>query len=153
MLARAQIAQLKDSCVIDKIDGLGNVRTTAPLKRAVKSDSASGTSFAKHLGETDETSASNGITSTSSVFNILGVQEVDDALAHASKGKRRAEDILDKLEELRIELLTGAITKDKLLQLTQIVATRKANVKDPRLAEVLDAIDLRAQVELAKFSQ
>ncbi|MDD3371253.1 MAG: flagellar assembly protein FliX [Alphaproteobacteria bacterium] len=138
--------------MIDKIDGLGNVRTTAPVKRTARSSGSSGTSFAKELGETEESSASAGITGTSGISGILGVQEVEDALDHASKGRLRAEDILDRLEDLRIELLSGTISKEKLLQLSRIVSTRRASIKDPRLAEILDAIDLRAQVELAKYT-
>ena len=51
-----------------------------------------------------------------------------------------------------LELLTGAISRDKLLQLGHLVNTRKGEVTDPRLAEILDEIDLRAQVELAKHA-
>jgi hypothetical protein len=86
-----------------------------------------------------------------SIMGVLGVQEIDDALAQASRGKMRALDILDRLEDLRIELLSGAISRDKLMQLSQVVSARRAEVTDPHLAEVLDEIDLRAQVELAKY--
>ncbi|MDD4615953.1 MAG: flagellar assembly protein FliX [Alphaproteobacteria bacterium] len=138
--------------MIDKIDGLGNVRTTAPVKRAVRSGPSGDTSFARQLGETEEASAPGGISSASSISGILGVQEVEDALDHASKGKMRAEDILDRLEDLRIQLLSGGISREKLMQLSRIVTARRSQVKDPRLSEILDAIDLRAQVELAKYS-
>lgn len=138
--------------MISKIDGTGPIRTAQPIKRATKSDGASGTSFAKQLDEAGEPSGVYEMGSTSSVSGILGAQEVDDALAHASKGKMRAEDILDRLDDLRIELLTGAISREKLLQLTHIVKNRRGTITDPRLAEVLDEIDLRAQVELAKYA-
>ncbi len=138
--------------MIEKIDGLGSVKTTQPIKRVAKPNAAGGAAFAKQLGESEETGATSAISSTSSVSGILGVQEVDDALAQASKGKMRAEDILDRLEDLRLELLSGGISRDKLMQLTRIVNLRRGQIKDPRLAEILDAIDLRAQVELAKYS-
>lgn len=137
--------------MIDKIDGLGGVRTTQTVRRAAKSDSG-GTSFAKQIEDTEETGATGGLTGASTISGILGVQEVDDALSRASKGKMRAEDILDRLEDLRLELLSGGISRDKLMQLSRIVNIRRAQITDPRLAEVLDAIDLRAQVELAKYS-
>ena len=137
--------------MISKIEGPGSIRTAQPVKRAAKSESATGTSFAKHLDETGEASGAHGVNSTSVVSNILGVQEVDDALSHEAKGKLRAEDILDRLDELRVELLTGQLSRDKLRQLSHVVLSRRAQVKDPRLAEILDEIDLRAQVELAKY--
>ncbi len=138
--------------MIDKIDGLGVVRTTTPVKRSAKSGSTSSTSFAKHLDEGSESSSSSGVTSANSVSGILGVQEVDDALSHASKGKLRAEDILDKLDDLRLDLLSGGISREKLMQLTRIVNARRGQINDPRLSAILDEIDLRAQVELAKYS-
>ena len=138
--------------MISKIDGPGGPRPTQNVRRAGKSTATGGTGFAKHLDETDETSGSHGVTGTGSISGILGVQEVDDALHHASKGKMRAEDILDRLEDLRLEILTGAISRDKLLQLSHVVSSRRGEVTDPRLVEILNEIDLRAQVELAKYA-
>jgi hypothetical protein len=138
--------------VIDKIDGVSGVRTTQPVKRVTRSGASGNASFAKQLGESEETSMTGGIAGVGSVSGILGVQEVDDALSRAAKGKMRAEDILDRLEDLRLELLAGGISRDKLMQLSRIVAARRAQISDPRLAEILDAIDLRAQVELAKHT-
>jgi len=138
--------------VISKIDGPGGTRPTQNVRRAGKSSATGGTGFAKHLDETEETGSSHGVTGTGAVGGILGVQEVDDALHHASKGKMRAEDILDRLDDLRMEILTGTISRDKLLQLSHVVSTRRGQVTDPRLLEVLDEIDLRAQVELAKYT-
>lgn len=142
--------------MINKIEGpgpVGSVRSAQPVKKTTKTAGASGTSFAKHLDETSDADAIHGVAGPGAVSGILGVQEVDDALAHASKGKLRAQDILDRLDDLRIELLTGSISREKLMQLSRIVSARRAQVTDPRLAEILDEIDLRAQVELAKHSQ
>jgi hypothetical protein len=138
--------------VISKIEGPGSIRSTQSVKRPAKSGGASGSSFAKHLDETSDVGGASGVGSTSSVSGVLGVQEVDDALAHASKGKMRAQDLLDRLDDLRIELLTGSISRDKLLQLSRIINMRRGQITDPHLSEVLDEIDLRAQVELAKYS-
>ncbi len=138
--------------MIDKIDGLGNVRATQPAKRLTKVSGSGGASFARELEDSSESSASGALSGPTSVNGILGVQEVDDALAHASKGKRRAKDILDRLDELRLDLLAGGISKDKLMQLGRIVAARRAQITDPALTALLDEIDLRAQVELAKYT-
>ena len=138
--------------MIDKIDGLGGVRATAPMKRPVKTGASGSTSFAKHLDESSEASASGSLSGASAVSSILGIQEVDDALAHASRGKARANDILDRLDELKMDLLSGSISREKLLQLSRSVSSRRAQITDPRLVAVLDEIDLRAQVELAKYS-
>jgi hypothetical protein len=139
--------------VIDKIDGLGSVRTTQPVKRANKTSATGTTTFAKHLDEDGEPAATTSVGGTNSVSGVLGIQEVDDALAHASRGKLRAEDILDRLDDLRLQLLAGGISREKLLQLSRVVHARRSEINDPKLAGILDEIDLRAQVELAKHSQ
>jgi len=137
--------------VVGKIEGTGPVRTAQQIRRAMKTSGPKGTSFSQQVDDAHETASSQGVSSTSSVMGVLGVQEIDDALAQASRGKMRALDILDRLEDLRIELLSGAISREKLTELSQVVSARRAEVTDPRLAEVLDQIDLRAQVELAKY--
>ena len=139
--------------MISKIEGPGSIRAPQSVKRTAKSSGASGSSFSKHLDETNEVDGTGSVVGTNSISGVLGVQEVDDALAQASKGKLRAQDILDRLEDLRLELLTGSISREKLLQLTRLVNARRSQITDPRLAEVLDEIDLRAQVELAKHAQ
>ena len=70
-----------------------------------------------------------------------------------SKGRRRAEEILDRLDEIRQGLLAGSIPAAGLDRLVTVIRTQKAGVSDPRLAEILDEIDLRAQVELAKLDR
>ena len=139
--------------VIDKIDGLGNVRATVPLKRPVKTGAAGSTSFAKHLDESSEASATGSLSGANAISSILGIQEVDDALSQNKRGKARAQDILDRLDELRMELLAGGISREKLMQLSRTVSARRAQITDPRLISILDDIDLRAQVELAKYTQ
>ncbi len=139
--------------VVGKIEGTGPVRSAQQIRRAVKTGGPSGASFSKQLDETSETGSTQAMSATNSVMGVLGVQEIDDALAQESRGKLRAFDILDKLEDLRIELLTGTISREKLVQLTKVVSARRGQVTDPRLAEVLDEIDLRAQVELAKYEK
>ena len=141
--------------MISKIDGPGSVRTTSTVRRAAKTGKAGGTGFAKHLEGpegTEGASAASGTSGIGTVEGVLGAQEVDDALAGASQGKMRAQDILERLEDLRLEILTGTLTQDKLRQLSHVVNLRRPEITDPRLGEILDEIDLRAQVELAKFS-
>ena len=138
--------------MIDKIEGPGSIRVSQPIKRAGKASAASGSSFSKHLDETSEAGATHGVSGTGAVSGVLGIQEVDDALDHASRGKLRAQDILDRLEGLRLDLLAGTISPDKLLQLSHVVSARRAQISDPRLVGILDEIDLRAQVELAKHA-
>lgn len=140
--------------MINKIDGSGPIRTPTSVRRTSKAGKSSGVSFSTHLGGADETEAASAASATGAlgtVSGVLGLQEVDDALARAAKGKLRATDILDRLEEIRLDILAGTVTPDKLRRLSHIVNTRRPEVTDPSLNAILDEIDLRAQVELAKF--
>lgn len=137
--------------MIIKIEGTSPIRSAQPIKRAVKS-TAAGEGFAKQL---DEASAGSAVSETAPlgvVSGILGLQEVDDATERAARNKKRADGILDQLEDLRMDLLAGSISREKLMNLVKMVNTRRLEIKDPRLSQILDEIDLRAQVELAKYT-
>ncbi|NBR29945.1 MAG: hypothetical protein EBT83_16285 [Betaproteobacteria bacterium] len=58
---------------------------------------------------------------------------------------------LDALEQLRDGLLSGSLPVATLRNLERMVAQERALVSDPKLNAVLDDIELRAAVELAKL--
>lgn len=139
-----------------KVDGPGNIRGQAPTRRAGKAEGAGGAAFAKQLKGTDGAAPASGVSAAAGVHAVSGIlaaQEVDDAAARASRGKKRAQDMLDKLDDIRHGLLSGDLSADKLVDLSRLVQSRKVAVDDPGLAQLLDEIDLRAQVELAKFQR
>jgi len=139
--------------MINSIDGPSGLRSTTPMRRTTKTTSSGKASFSKHLEETEGASGLQAPVSLSSVSGVLDLQEVDDALDREAKGKMRAEEMLEKLDDLRMDLLSGNVSKSKLERLAQIVNTQRAEVTDPHLSQILDEIDLRAQVELAKFTR
>ncbi|MEX0815276.1 MAG: flagellar assembly protein FliX [Dongiaceae bacterium] len=53
---------------------------------------------------------------------------------------------------MRHGLLAGAIPLAGLEDLARVLRAHRGDVDDPRLADLLDHIDLRAAVELAKLS-
>ena len=64
---------------------------------------------------------------------------------------RRADSLLDQLSELQADLLAGAVPAGRLRALTDMLRVRREGIDDPRLNDLIDEIELRAQVELAKF--
>ncbi|PWC86500.1 flagellar assembly protein FliX [Azospirillum sp. TSH100] len=139
-----------------KVEGSGNIRGSGSVRRTGKAEGSSGAAFSKQLvGEAGSAHGVSGTAATAGVAGVLAVQEVDvtdDATARASRGKMRAEEMLDRLEEIQHGLLSGTLSMQKLVDLAKVVQTRRAQVDDPNLAEILDEIDLRAQVELAKLT-
>ena len=86
---------------------------------------------------------------------VLALQEAPDALQGRAKhrAKERGQKMLDFLEEIRLGLLTGSIPVSRLEQLAQMVRAKREQVDDPKLHEIMDEIELRAAVELAKLSR
>lgn len=135
-----------------KIEGPAPSRT-GQVKKATRSG---GAEFSRHIqgGDEDEgVGRSSGPQSAVGINPLFALQEVDDALSGKKRRARaRGEDILDRLDELRLGLLTGAFPVEKLHQLVRMVQNQRDTLDDPRLQEILDEIDLRAQVEIAKLT-
>jgi hypothetical protein len=137
-----------------KITQNASIRPAA-TRRASKKSSAGSDQFTDHLvtGEAGASiGSSNSSAPVSAVDSLLVLQEVPDATSGASKAKLRAEDLLDHLDEVRHGLLTGALSRQMLERLARTARSERLSVDDPRLQELLDEIELRAAVELAKYS-
>lgn len=87
----------------------------------------------------------------SGVNALLALQTVPSATERRKRAVRRANDLLDVLGEVRVGLLEGAIDPGQLDRLRRMTAQGRDEVEEPGLRDVLDEIDLRAQVELAKL--
>ena len=117
-----------------------------------------GAEFAEHLKGAVTSSETSGLSdagSVGAVDSILAVQETGDATQ--GKGRRQslqyAGDLLDHLEDLRRDLILGAIGKDKLSGLAQKMRAHRRQTDDPKLNEIIDEIELRAEVEIAKLTR
>jgi len=85
---------------------------------------------------------------------LLMVQQEDGATGREARRRlvRRGEDLIDGLEALRHGLLLGEIPTARITTLAQTLRARRDACDDPRLSSVLDEIELRVAVELAKLS-
>lgn len=140
-----------------KIDNVGAGRGTAATRKSRKT-TVSGGSFSDTLKETAEsleTGAAGGVGGVSSVGAIISVQEVPDSTEERSRGLLMSygDELLAKLDDLRVGLLVGAIPKDDLADLAHRMRQKKQQVDDPRLTEIIDEIELRAEVEIAKLTR
>ena len=124
-------------------------RTTA--RRDDKTDASSGEKFALSLQGEQPAAPASAPPAISSVDALLSVQEMPDALAGRRRAVQRGNSLLDRLEELRLGLLAGALPRERLDELARLARTARDRVDDPRLNQVLDEIDLRVAVELAKL--
>ena len=61
--------------------------------------------------------------------------------------------LLDELDQLRLDLLTGTLPRARLERLAALSAAQRERIDDPRLAQIIEEIELRVAVELAKLDQ
>ena len=96
----------------------------------------------------DAVAASNRI---SSVDAVVALQEITGDNTDERGAKNRANLILDKLEDIRMGLLMGQIPKSNLDELSRILIVARENSIDANLLEIIEDIELRAKIELAKL--
>ena len=135
----------------------GNSRIKTPAARKTGSGAATGKAFSVPGGPSApavETSAP--VTTTASVASVdalLAVQEVPNEREGRKRAIKRGGDMLDALDDIRMGLLTGSVPRARLHQLVKLVESRGDTFTDPRLSQILDEIELRARVELAKLDK
>ncbi|MFN8983954.1 MAG: flagellar assembly protein FliX [Alphaproteobacteria bacterium] len=97
--------------------------------------------------DTREASASGGV-SAATAIGLLAVQELAPAGERDARAFRRGEDMLKELKALQLELLEGRADPARLQELARLTEGEKP--ADPGLAEAVEAIALRARLELAR---
>ncbi len=136
-----------------KIGHVSSPRTSA-TKRSERSGSAKAGDFAQALGS--EKAVPAGLESAAplgALDALVALQEVDDPTTGRAKAQQRGEDLLDRLDQLRMGLLLGRVSISELERLSILVNRETAATADPRLREILSEIELRAAVELAKLGR
>ncbi len=141
-----------------KIDGPNKTSGTKGTGKTGGAKSTGSTAFSGLIDDTDETADAGGAAGASSIARLdalLSVQEAGDATSEeaAKRAKKRGLQLLDELDNLRMGILTGGVTQGQLAQLERMLQSSRDKVMDPMLTRVLDEIDLRVQVELAKFGR
>lgn len=138
-------------CVLMKIAGTGPINTPG-VRRREKAQGTQGGGFASELSRGGQTQGATTASQLDSLSSLLAAQEMDDEPKNGHKSAvDRAELLLDKLDQLRHGLLMGRVSGRQLTDLMNTVRRRQDQFVDPRIREVLDEIELRAAVELAKL--
>lgn len=82
---------------------------------------------------------------------LLAMQEASGPLERRKRAVRRAGKILDQLDKIKLALLdNGAGAANALSELAGAVQEARGDTTDPQLESVLNEIETRAAVELAK---
>ena len=132
-----------------KVGATGRAGGSAP---SAKTPSGAGFSVAGGASARESAPAArlSGPTGVGSVDALLALQQADGPLERRRRAVKRAGRILDVLDDIKVALLEGRVGPGALSQLTEALREERSQTEDPRLEGVLDEIETRAAVELAK---
>lgn len=91
-------------------------------------------------------------TGVSGIEGLLALQAVGDPLDRRRRKVRRGQGLLDQLESLRHDLLVGRVSPARLDAMLDLLAEARER-DEPELDSLLDDIELRVRVELAKHGR
>ncbi len=139
-----------------KISDVGYKPTPAQLRRTANAGAAGSSGFSSIFSAAESagsaaTHAASAAGPASNVAPLLAMQEVDERESRRRRAVQMGQDRLQTLDRLRQALLMGAVPPHLLHALSEKLAAEKLTVEDPRLRDVLDEIELRVAVELAKL--
>jgi hypothetical protein len=136
--------------MIIKVGGPGNLSGVSNVKRKDSRKAAGNFSEFLSTDEASEAKHSSGVHATGIIGAMLALEEQESA---TEKPLRRARRLLDHLDEVRLALLAGGIPEQTIRRLQKEVAAERSEIVDPKLLDLLEEIETRAAVELAKLEQ
>ncbi len=136
-----------------KIEGPSKTQKSSKADKTSKVGKADGTFGEMVASATKEASATTATQSIARVDALLAVQGVGTATERAAKRRMhdRGEQVIGQLDHLRLGILTGSLTLGQVIDIADVVASHREKINDPKMTAVLDEIDLRAQIEIAKM--
>jgi hypothetical protein len=135
-----------------RIKSTDNTSSTSSVKKAGKAKASSGASFASHLDAPAEAQEVTSTNAVGSIDSLLSLQAEETGGNANSRAKRYGADVLDSLEKILLDLLAGGVPVSRLRQLAELMRRQReyAGV-DANMLDIIDEIETRALVELAKY--
>jgi hypothetical protein len=136
-----------------KVSGTGGLSQTSGAKPTRGAAAGGGFRVAGAGGAAAPTQVSSvsNVSGVMGVEALLALQEVETPTERRRRSVGRAGRLLDELDGLKIALLGGELDHAQLDRLSRAVREQRAATEDPKLEAVLDEIETRAAVELAKL--
>jgi hypothetical protein len=129
---------------------IDSVRTGGIAARTSARSPSAGVAFQVGDGSTAHRAAAAAPPAAASAIDaLLAMQAVEDPTQGRKKILRRGRSLLDTLDALKTDLLLGRASDGRLNQLMAVIGQAREST-DPGLDGLLDDIELRARVELAK---
>lgn len=128
----------------------GNLRIGNTSARGSNRTTGSGPAF--HVEEGNASPRAVAVANAAPATGIdalLALQAAEDPALRRKRLVRRANALLDTLEEIKSDLLIGRVSEGRLNQLMALIGQARERC-DPQIDALLDDVELRARVELAK---
>jgi len=141
-----------------KVKETGSAKAPNKIKKVRKSKLGEG-SFSDSLKEVGSSPGESGtpqVSGVAEVEGILAAQSSDvatDSRRHLQRLMAYGDDLLDRLEDIRLGILLGHFSKEKLTELAQRLRQKREQSSDRVLSDILAEIELRAEVEIAKYAR
>jgi Class II flagellar assembly regulator len=127
-------------------------RSSSVTSRSGVSRHGGGGFFVAEEPAAGQVASAQPLAASAGIGALLALQSVEDPLFARKKAVRRGNALLDTLETIKADLLLGQVSEGRLNQLMVLIGqARERNLPD--LDPILDDIELRARVELAKFGR
>ncbi len=135
-----------------KISGTNGVGTSGPARSASRSTGGDfRLSSTSASSEAASAARASGPTGVGSIDALIALQQVGSSLERRKKAVRRASKILDLLDDVRDSLLDDNLSTTALNGLMAAIREERSGVDDPHLEGLLNDIETRASVEVAKL--
>jgi len=135
-----------------EITGRTRIEGSAAVRRAERAARSDSKGFStEDVGDTKSAAGLTGGGPIGAVETILALQGIEDTTDQRSRGVAHADELLNLLDEARDGLLAGGMRCRTLARMAHSIAKRRESFADEKLQGILDEIELRARVELAKL--
>lgn len=129
-------------------------RSGAPAGTARRATPAGDRSaFSNALTPSSTASATHSLSPSvgvASVASLMALQGAEDPLEKRRRAERRGRQLLESLDQLKIDLLSSTNPTASLERMKLVMDSAREDSLDPQLESVIDQIELRIAVELAK---
>lgn len=139
------------------VEKVGYTRPTTAPRAAARAAKAGAAGFSQALSSAEaalggsEVEQAAPLAPLAGATSLLGFQEVDADDFERRKAYKKGRLTLEALSQLRDALLMGSLPMSTIQKLEAVVAAERGTTADPVLNSILDEIELRAAVELAKL--
>lgn len=136
-----------------KVTGTGGLSQTSGAKPARSGGGGEGFRVGASAAPAApaQVAAASGVASVMGVEALIALQDVGTPTERRRRSVSRAGRLLDSLDDLKVALLGGDLSAAQVEALGRAVREQRMATDDPKLEAVLDEIETRAAVELAKL--